>query len=612
MYFANPWGLLGLLTLPTIVVIHMYHRRFPPVLVAGLHLWGAEIRQPTAGRKRERPPITPSLILELLIALLLSLVISQPRFGEIDRVLHLIAVLDGSASMSAVGSQGTSFRNVAVADLQRRMTAASRGSVITVIATGRRPVMLAGPAVSWEDAQQRIAGWEPSATRHDFSTSLDMAAQLSATAGKVLFITDHMPSDSDVVPAQTEVLAIGESLNNVAVIAAKWSLDPKTLAGKVFVRLANRGARAVESRVVGKAGEKPVFESTVPLEPNAERSFEADVPGGLGAIHVTAMTTGDPLEIDNSVDLIEPKARSVKVAIELPEEHAARAPIQRVIRTLPDVSLVAAGGGDLQIATASELPVPNRSLWWLGVGPIDGSESARSKAKDLVGPYVIDKRNPLMDGILLSGVVWAGVQPVDLSVTPLITAGSQMLFARLDGTPTTGYLLNLDLAKSNITESPDWPILLSNLVEQRRENLPGLRRWNYRINEPISFRLFEGTEPEAAATRKLLLKHGSTSKELARTSMVELPQLDQTGVYAIEDGQQELDRFAINFFDLDESTLSDLRSGQRPATETKDESGYEVDSALTWLLMLGIVLIIALAFADWYVLRTKVLSERSA
>ncbi len=608
MYFANPWGLLGLLALPAIVVIHMYHRRFPPVLVAGLHLWSSEVRQPTAGRKRERPPVTPSLLLELLAALLLSLILSQPRFGELDRVLHLIAVLDGSASMSAVGSQGASFRDIALAELQRRMTQAPRGSVITVIATGQRPVMLAGPAVSWDDARERLENWEPRATHHEFSTSLDMAGQLAATSGKVLFLTDHMPSESDVVPDKAEVLAIGEPLNNVAVIAAKWSLDPKTLAGRVFVRLANRGARAVPVKVVGKVGDKIVFEASAELDSGAERSFETDVPGGLGSLRVTANADKDPLLIDNSVDLIEPKLRSVKVSVDLPQEHAAKDSIRRIIRTLPDVSLVSGHGADLQIAPAQPLPPADPRMWWFGVGPIDPSEAARGKAKDLVGPYVIDKRHPLMDGVLLSGVVWAGVQPMDYAVTPLITAGNQMLLARLNGTPTTAYMVNLDLAKSNIAESPDWPILLSNVVEQRRENLPGLRRWNYRVNETMSFRFFEGTETEAAAARKLTLKHGSTSKELARTATVELPLLDQTGIYSLHDGEQEFDHFAVNFFDLEESTLSRLRSGQRQPLEANETSSYEVDMSLTWLMLIGILLILAVAFADWYVLRSKTAS----
>src|SRR5665213_2103967 len=99
MYFANPWGLLALLALPLIILIHMYHRRFPPLVVAGLHLWSSETQQNLAGRRRETLPVTRSLILELLAALLLAVVLGDPRFGDVDKVLHLVAVLDNSASM---------------------------------------------------------------------------------------------------------------------------------------------------------------------------------------------------------------------------------------------------------------------------------------------------------------------------------------------------------------------------------------------------------------------------------------------------------------------------------------------------------------------------------
>lgn len=124
----------------------------------------------------------------------------------------------------------------------------------------------------------------------------------------------------------------------------------------------------------------------------------------------------------------------------------------------------------------------------------------------------------------------------------------------------------------------------------------------------MSFRFFEGTETEAAAARKLTLKHGSTSKELARTATVELPLLDQTGIYSLHDGEQEFDHFAVNFFDLEESTLSRLRSGQRQPLEANETSSYEVDMSLTWLMLIGILLILAVAFADWYVLRSKTAS----
>ena len=153
MYFANPWGLLGLISLPVIVAIHLYHRRFPPLMVAGLHLWGAEVQVRTAGRRRDRLPITASLLLELLAALLLTFVLSRPRVGDLTSVTHLVVVLDNSASMMGKPfGERQSFRDAAIEELKQRVDALQRGSVVTIIMTGRRPVMLAGPAIAWESA----------------------------------------------------------------------------------------------------------------------------------------------------------------------------------------------------------------------------------------------------------------------------------------------------------------------------------------------------------------------------------------------------------------------------------------------------------------------------
>ena len=113
MYFANPWGLVALAAVPAIIAIHLFHRRFPPLVVAGLHLWTPETRQTLAGRRVERLPVSTSLILELLAAVLLAAGLSEPHFGGLSEAVHLVVVLDSSASMSAKapGSGGVSFRD---------------------------------------------------------------------------------------------------------------------------------------------------------------------------------------------------------------------------------------------------------------------------------------------------------------------------------------------------------------------------------------------------------------------------------------------------------------------------------------------------------------------
>lgn len=612
MEFANPLGLLGLLALPTIIAIHLYHRRFPPLLVAGLHMWGAEVRVPTAGRKRERLPISSSLILELLAALLLTMVLAQPRLSDSGKVVHLIAVLDNSASMSAVGVSGTSSRGRAAAELAERMKAAPRGSRVTLILTGHRPVMLAGPAVEWDVAEVAITEWKPTLPRHDFLPALDMAVQLAENGGDVVFLTDALPEDDQPMPIEAEIVAVGESLSNVAITAARWSVDSVTLTGHIFMRIRNEGPRPLSASVEGRSDGQVVFRSTLDLAPEEELPLETTVPGGLGRLFVTVKSPQDALATDSIVSLIEPKVRTVRVAVALAEDHSATGPLRRVLNITPDVDISDTESAHLLVASAGTLPESRRDLWWFGIGPVDLSETGTQAARDLLGPFLKEKRDPLLEGVSLGGVIWGGVQSVTLNAAPVISAGSELLLSRLNGTQTTALLLNIDLGRSNLGESPDWPILITNLVELRRNSLPGLRRWNYRLNEDIQFRLFEGfAESTESVSRRLTFQRISSNAEttakarprnLARAAVVELPPLDETGFFRINDGSEVLGEFAVNFFDSAESDLTKLRPGTRLPPADGKGTDYTINNPFTWAILTGLILIMVLAFADWYVL----------
>lgn len=607
MEFANPLGLLGLLSLPAIVAIHMFHRRYPPMLVAGLHLWGSEAPAPAAGRNRERPPVSRSLVLELLAALLVTLVLAQPQVSASGSVTHLIAVLDNSASMSGVGTDQSTALKRAVSEIRQRMRTTPSGSRVTVILTGQRPVMLIGPAATWDDAEAALIGWRPALAGHDALPALDMASQLSANGGEVVYFTDDLPADDTPLPGNIEVVALGKPLGNIAFTAARWTIDSHTLTGSVFLRVRNSGSEPVVTTITGRSNGETVFRSEIELAAAEEKPLQTQVTGGSGRLQIDIESAGDALPLDSRVHLIEPQIRTVHIATSLPADFSGAESLQRVLSVLPDVDLgPSIDEADLVIGRAADLPDSRRSLWWLGLGPIDASDAGREAAKDLVEPYLIDKRHPLLEGVSLSGVVWGGVQDLPLEATPLISSGDRLLLSRLNGTLTTALLLNIDLSRSNVTESPDWPIFLSNLVELRRDALPGLRRWNYRLNEDIRFRLFEGTtESDDAASRSLTLTTNGRSRPLARAAVVELPTLDQTGVYTVRDGDQVIGEFAVNYFDASESDLTHLRTGHRSRQLEPEVPDYTIENPFTWLIMAGIFVTILLAFADWRVLARR-------
>lgn len=603
MYFANPLGLLGLTALPVILAIHLFRQRFPPLVVAGAHLWGAETRVTTAGRKLDRLPVTATLLLELLAAILLSLGISQPRIGMSADVSHLIVVLDDSASMQAGAPGQPTVRERAIAELDDRMRKLGSSALITLIRSGPQPMLLGRRAMAWDDARQALAEWRPLASQHDFHPAWDEAAQVAGPEGQFLFLTDHMPPAETELPGNLEVRALGRPLENVALSAASWDYDSQTGRGQLFFRVANYGSRPRTVAVKAASGGSPLVEDSTDVGPGEETPFHFEVPGGLGRLQISIASDGDGLELDDQITLIEPKVRTVHVAVDLPPADADH--VDRVLTLLPDVETGSSSRVDLVITRADQLPAPEADQWWFGIGPLSAAEEAEAESVTLSGPYIVNRQHPLLEGVTMNGVIWAGVQPVDLELTPLVSCDRQPLLGQLASRETTAFLMNIDLSHSNITRTLDWPVLLANLIEMRRNALPGLRRWNYRVDETVSLRV---PRTENSDQAELMLKGPEGSERTLirdRSDMVEISRLRDPGVYRISEENDSYGEFAVNFFDPRESDLTGIAPGERAAEPVTRPTTLRIDDPYTWLIMLAVLLGLAALLIDWYILRPR-------
>jgi Ca-activated chloride channel homolog len=609
MYFANPWGLLGLLSLPIITAIHLFQRRFPPLLVAGAHLWGAETRVQTAGRRRDRLPITSSLLLELAAGLIFSLALAQPRFGEMGSVAHLVVVLDNSASMSGTPAAEPGFRDAAIAAIGGRMDDLGRDARVTLIRSGIQPTLLGQQAMTWDQAQSALADWQPQAPRHDFASAWDEAARIVGVDGEFLFVTDLIDEQSTTLPLGMEIVSVGRRLPNVAISTARWTFDSETGQGTLFVRISNYGGSPVSATLRGTADPQTIFEQQISLDADSAAPFEVNVPGGIGRLTLNVDAPGDGLSVDNTVTLVEPKIRLLSIAVTLPDDSAEQRLVRRALSAMPDVQLSTPEQAHLLIGPAGEVPQPGRDLWWLGIGPINSSPIVRRQAKDLLGPYLIEKQHPLLDGIVLGGVVWGGVQPAELPLRPLISTGRIVLLGQLVEMPMPAWLMNIDLARSNLGESPDWPILMTNLVERRRDELPGLRLWNFHVGETMTFRAPPATSTQAPRSDELtLVQPGGSERTLIRdrNDLVEITRLERTGVYEVRDGADVIGTFAVNFFDAEESrSVTALAPGRRQSQAEATATRLSIDEAFSWLMVLAILLLLAAILTDWYVLRPR-------
>ena len=277
--------------------------------------------------------------------------------------------------------------------------------------------------------------------------------------------------------------------------------------------------------------------------------------------------SNDALARDDEVVLAEPRPRIVGVENRLPAGRGRDA-LAKALAAVAGVTSTDAG--HLVFLGADTLDRPQApGVWRVGFGRAPASWLAGDAPQDYVGPFVLEKRHPLLQGVTLGGVVWAGAMPLASgAVRPLISTGEHALvgLAGSARTPEPNVVVNLDLDRTNLIRSPDWPILISNLVEMRRESLPGPERWNYRVGEWVRVRL--GREPKGP----LRVRCGGIERTLPATRLLEFVAPSPGGLLQIVEGPERvggsetvLFELGVNFLDETESNLRDrLTRAGRP------------------------------------------------
>ncbi len=600
--FLNPLGLLALLGVPAVIALHFFRRRFQPRVVSALFLWESPTSTSLSGRRRERLLTSKSFWAELLLALLLGLAIAGPRACSGLEAQHLVIVLDTSASMGArpglAPDESTpTFADEATERITTRIEALPSGSRITLVASGARPKILAGPGAFPEEALAELARYPQLVTagRHDLEPATSLALQL-AGEGAVTLFTDHF--EPERYPAQVGIVALGRATRNLAITRATRIKGGEAGAGgeRVLVTVANFSQGTALTRVTLSVAGKALSAQGLELEAGARRHFSFDVPADTPALR--ASLEPDALALDNEALLVSPPTRTLSLGSTLDEQEeralglTSSLPEARRLDRLMALVEDSARATDLESAQliTSAAPSGGPRTWCLVLHP------ARGEALDLVGPFLIEKRHPLMNGVSLDGVVWSASQEVELPGVPLISAGNRPLMTEERDGARSLYHLNLNVARSSLQRSPDWPILLDNLAELRRGELQGAERCNLAMGESFRFRDIRPAEyslqlPNGAGPRRLLRARGSLVIE----------DLDRVGLYTLERDGRALASFAVHFGDGGESDLTALSQGERASLAQLAEEQTES----SWVVLLLASLALCALLIDWCVLRPQ-------
>jgi hypothetical protein len=602
--FATPLGLLALLAIPAIVVIHLFRRRFPPRQVSGLFLWQFARQTPESGGRIARLPITTSLLLECLAALALALILAGARLSPVGVSQHLVVLLDDTASMAAINAAGESARDRAVRRVRDEIDRLPSAARFSIVLSGDRPAVLAGPAVVGLEARKALDAWTPLAPHHAMTMGLRLARELAGDAGRLIVLSDMPRAARGEANFEGGLWAsVGEAAPNVGVTAAQRTIADDDRRSVVSLTLSNNAVTAGQRRLTISTGEQQVLAREVEVPPGSS-SVSLPLPPDLPAVRVAL--ADDALGRDNAVVLAAPKPRTVAVEIELPECRG-RTALNDALAATPGVAIAQAG--HLAFVDAATIDRARAAdVWRVGFGRPAAALAAPGEPHDFIGPFVLEKRHAFLQAVTLGGVVWTGAVPLAPGVArPLVSAGDQILAGPIASPSIVGtaILFNLDLDRTNLVRSPDWPILISNIVEMRRQNLPGPERWNYRTGEWIRIRL--DRDPKAA----LRFRCGGVERALPSAREIEFMAPSPGGLLQVLEGDEVLFEIGVNFLDEIETALRDQATsdvgGFGDAAGLRGETAAASDP-LFWVLL---VVAGAATLTNWCLLSPRRASSAS-
>ncbi len=478
---GHPMALLGLLGLGALAGIYWLRSRYRRRAVSSLMLW-ADARQAKEGGRRVERLQTPLLfLLELAIIVLLVLAAAGLKVRTSDSTVPVIVVLDDSYSMQAGGDDSARQRALDVLDDE---FFADRGYSMRFVLAGTEAKVMSSPPEGIGLGKHLQQNWNGRAPGADLDRAIALAGELGGDAAMILVVTDH-PPPQEVGEGRIQWRAFGRARPNVAIIGA--SRIPRNDSDRVLLEIANFSQQPGNAALTISTddGARILKRSNISLASGEVRRMFLKVTGDVGLLR--AEIEKDELPIDDRVVLVPEPRRPVGVSLAISDPDV-RASFTKALEATGQV-IIGASRPDILITDGAPAGPTRPGIWTLTL-------EKQEKADAFAGPFVVDRTHPLCEGLALDNVIWSADRGDSPTGRPIIMAGDVPLMTdvvRVSGQHDITLRMQFDL--STFQETPNWPILIWNLVRWRASHKPGLQRSNLRLGTNAVLRLLD--EPES-------------------------------------------------------------------------------------------------------------------
>lgn len=443
MSLLAPLALLGLLTLPLILLLHFLRNRREQLPISSLRLWRG-LQQKRQGARPRSIPLSLLLLLQLLAACALTFGLARPVFSFLRfRPQQTIFILDTTTSMLAEDASPLAGNSSASLTTSTRFEAARQtiraavegmnsSDTVIVISLNRRPeVLLANRGT--EQAQALLALDNLVAG----NTGLNLAAALTLANGlldpdqdrRLIVLTDSNNAIENeslppaLAPVEWRTFGAGPSTANQALL----NVSVRTLPDKrhrLFARVINYSSQPAERTLQVMADDRRFDETTLQLEAEAEIARVWTLPASVESV-VVEIVEPDPLPVDNRAELLLTNSSRYRVLLLSENAEPGSEALRRALQAQPGVELTidAAANrrnydpGDFDLLVFDGLPA-EQTTWPAGnllvLNPPLGHPllPAQNFARNL-RPN-LDSASALLNGVDLSGVYFNRLPALEL------------------------------------------------------------------------------------------------------------------------------------------------------------------------------------------------------
>ncbi len=605
LVLTNPAGFWALLGIPAVVLIHFLQRQARVIPISTLFLLARTQRESARGRRFDRLTNSIPLWLQLLMVLLLTWLMVEPRYVKPASTQQVAVVLDSSASMGVFKDR---LMESLANDLPPLRGNAARLQLYVFESEAGKPILYAGESPS--EALEAVRAWQPAAGSTDPNHALRLARSRVRREGVVVYATDTPVDD---LPFNARLVAVGEPAPNVGFTGASIEREGESLRWSALVRNYSdqRQSRSWQMRFEDGSRSEP---RELVMDANGMTSVTASFPPGARRLLVAL--DPDAFTLDDELPLVRPAPKTIRIFANLSQKYDDFR--RRFIAAIPNLDTAdSAEAADLALVSYDPLlpMLPGQDA----IVVVDDTTQSR---RYLRGGIIADK-HPLVDGLnwqalLVRDSIQLGLSDSDEILIwqgdrPLVALRTSRVPASPDGDSGAEpplprrirqLIFNFDLTLSNAVRLPATVVLLHRFCEGLRDRKVAPEVLNTETGQLLRLATRTAARSPSLALTRIGLDGRpleSRSTPLAHAHSLRAPV--ETGFFRVIHGDELLLESACHFADTREADLRECAE----ASTLSSSAGEAVDrhTREDHLWRLWVLLALAALLLAWHFTREQ-------